>query len=404
MSSPLAIAAITASLKDLLNEGLLNHDLSSIGSFSVTAQPPDRITTGNTESNQLNVFLYQVTPNLGWRNADLPSRDDGYRRLTNPPLALDLHYLLTAYGAHDLNAEVLLGYAMQLLHENPLLTRQQLRTVLGSPSPVDGAILPGPFGTLSAIDVADQVELIKIAPVYLSAEDLSKLWTAMQARYRPSMAYMVSVLGSVRPAASPLLPAARLGDDLIFSGTNLAYDGTLTAILENTRLGITRELPLQIGGPGAGLVAHVPTLAEDANALGDWGVGVYTVSIRVTQANTPTWSTNAVPIALAPLVTVSPRDAAAGTVDLTVTCSPRLRPEQEAGARLLLGSSAVPPSTVTTPADPTEPTTLDFSIADVVAGDYLVRLRVDGIDSLPVTIVGDPPTFEFDALQTVTVA
>jgi len=438
MSSPLAIAAITASLKDLLNEGLLNHDLSSIGSFSVTAQPPDRITTGNTESNQLNVFLYQVTPNLGWRNADLPSRDDGYRRLTNPPLALDLHYLLTAYGAHDLNAEVLLGYAMQLLHENPLLTRQQLRTVLGSPSPVDGSILPGPFGTLSAIDVADQVELIKIAPVYLSAEDLSKLWTAMQARYRPSMAYMVSVvliqatngtraappvlkrgaadrgpisrarpapvLGSVRPAASPLLPAARLGDDLIFSGTNLAYDGTLTAILENTRLGITRELPLQIGGPGAGLVAHVPTLAEDANALGDWGVGVYTVSIRVTQANTPTWSTNAVPIALAPLVTVSPRDAAAGTVDLTVTCSPRLRPEQEAGTRLLLGSSAVPPSTVTTPADPTEPTTLDFSIADVVAGDYLVRLRVDGIDSLPVTIVGDPPTFEFDALQTVTVA
>ena len=36
MSSALAIAAVTATLKDLLNEGLLNHDLSSIGSFSVS--------------------------------------------------------------------------------------------------------------------------------------------------------------------------------------------------------------------------------------------------------------------------------------------------------------------------------------------------------------------------------
>lgn len=438
MSSPLAIAAVTASLKDLLNEGLLNHDLSTIGSFSVTAQPPDRITTGNTESNQLNVFLYQVTPNLGWRNADLPSRDGGFGRLTNPPLALDLHYLLTAYGAQDMNAEVLLGYAMQLLHENPIITRQQLRTVLGSPSPVDGAILPGPFGTLSAVDLAEQVEQIKVAPVYLSAEDLSKLWTAMQARYRPSMAYMVSVvliqatnetkaappvlkrgaadrgpisrarpapvLGSVRPAASPLLPAARLGDDLILVGTNLAYDGVITAVLENARLGITLELPLATGGPDGALVAHVPTLADDANALTDWGVGIYTVAIRVTQPNEPTWSTNAVPIALAPLVTVSPLSAAAGSVDLTVTCSPRLRPEQDAGARLLFGSSAIHPKTVTTPADPTEPSTLAFTIANVDAGDYLVRLRVDGIDSLPVTIAGSPPTFEFDALQTVTVA
>jgi hypothetical protein len=41
MSSPLAIAAVTAVLKDLLNDGLLNHDLSSIGSFTVTALPPE---------------------------------------------------------------------------------------------------------------------------------------------------------------------------------------------------------------------------------------------------------------------------------------------------------------------------------------------------------------------------
>src|SRR3954452_3099141 len=117
MSSPLAIAAVTAALKDLLNDGMLNHDLSSVGSFSVTALPPDRITTGQTEPNQLNLFLYQVTANQGWRNTGLPSRSPAGDRIDTPPLALDLHYLLTAYGSQDLNAEILLGYAMQLLHE-----------------------------------------------------------------------------------------------------------------------------------------------------------------------------------------------------------------------------------------------------------------------------------------------
>src|SRR5262249_22205185 len=161
MSSPLAIAAVTAALKDLLNDGLLNHDLSSIGSFAVTSTPPDRVTTGQNEPNQLNVFLYQVTPNLGWRNAELPSRGANGTRLTNAPRALDLHYLISAYGSQDLNAEILLGYAMQVLHETPVLSRAQLRTVLGAPALVDGTILPSPFGNLSALDLADQVELIK---------------------------------------------------------------------------------------------------------------------------------------------------------------------------------------------------------------------------------------------------
>jgi hypothetical protein len=215
MSSALAIAAVTASLKDRLNNGLLDQDLSHIGSFSVTAQPPDRISTGTTENNVLNVFLYQVTPNLGWRNVDLPSRDNGGSRTTNPPLALDLHYLLSAYGSQDMNAEILLGYAMQLLHEYPGLSRQQLRTALGNPAPpVDGTLLPGPFGTMSAVDLAEPVELIKITPQYLSGEDLSKLWTAMQARYRPSMAYLVSVvLIQGTGAAKSALPVLKRGSD-----------------------------------------------------------------------------------------------------------------------------------------------------------------------------------------------
>ncbi|MGM9491723.1 DUF4255 domain-containing protein [Ideonella sp. YS5] len=439
MSGALAIAGVTAALKDLLNDGLLNHDLSPLGSFSVTAQAPDRINTGNNETNLLNVFLYQVTPNLGWRNADLPSRDGRGQRTSNPPLALDLHYLVTAYGTQDLNAEILLGYAMQLLHETPMLTRQQLRTVLGAPPPVDGDVVPGIFGTLSAEDLADQVELIKIAPNYLGADELSKLWTAMQARWRPSMVYIVSVvliqangpvraplpvlqrgpgdrgptalaapapvLQAVRNALSPLWPALQLGDDALLVGSGLQREATLSAAFDCGRLGITLERPLTAGNTPAERRVHLPTVTEDGNAAADWGIGVYTVSLRVTQAGQPTWSTNAVPIALAPRISASPLNAAPGDpIDLVVDCVPRLRPLQHAGVRLLLAGGELVPASIDTPGDPAQPTRLHFNVPGQAAGAFVLRLRVDGIDSLPVRLGGTPPRPEFDPGQTLQVA
>jgi hypothetical protein len=434
MSGALAIAAVTATLKDLLNEGLLNHDLSSIGSFSVTAQAPDRITTGNTESNILNIFLYQVTPNVGWRNVDLPSRDSRGNRVTNPPLALDLHYLITAYGTQDTNAEVLLGFAMQLLHETPVITREQLRVVLGPPSPVDGTILPGPFGTLSADDLADQVELIKITPSYLSSEELSKLWTAMQARYRPSMAYMVSVvliqaqggaraplpvlqrgagdagspvqaaappvLQAVRNPAAPLLPALRLGDDVSLLGSGLARGGTLTALFLNQRFGIENELPLTAGASASELRGRLPDTSAQPDAMSAWATGVYEVALRVDDPGMPSWTTNSVPVAIAPRITAVPTNAAAGAAfTLTVTCAPRLRALQEPGVRLLLGTTELLAASITTPGDPTQPTSITFDIPPLEAGEYLLRLRIEGIDSLPVQTAGSPPVFAFDPAQ-----
>jgi len=42
-------------------------------------------------------------------------------------------------------------------------------------------------------------------------------------------------------------------------------------------------------------------------------------------------------------------------------------------------------------------------VPTVSPGSYIVRLRVDGIDSLPITVSGSPPKLGFDANQTVTV-
>jgi hypothetical protein len=196
MSTALAIASVTAVLKDLLNNGLIDADLSAtVGNVLVTALPPDRIEVEppNAQS-QLNLFLYQVTPNPAWRNAGLPSRSSNGDRISNPPLALDLHYLLTAYGASELHGEILLGYGMQLLHETPVLARDAVRTSLSAPSIVNGGALPPELQALFDSGLAEQVEQIKIVPEALSTEELSRLWAAFQAKYRPTAAYQVSVV------------------------------------------------------------------------------------------------------------------------------------------------------------------------------------------------------------------
>ena len=105
-----------------------------------------------------------------------------------------------------------------------------------------------------------------------------------------------------------------------------------------------------------------------------------------------------------PSITVGPLAQPAGAIALTVICAPRIRPEQEAQARLLFGSIEVTPSAIDTPADKAKPTTLTFKIPEVDKGKYVVRLRVDGVDSLPIKALGKSGKFGFDANQTVVVS
>ncbi len=80
---------------------------------NVSAVAPDTINLDNNdEPPRLNLFLYQVTPNQGWSSTGLPSRSSvSGERLTNAPLALDLHYVLTAYGRADFQAEILTSHS-----------------------------------------------------------------------------------------------------------------------------------------------------------------------------------------------------------------------------------------------------------------------------------------------------
>jgi hypothetical protein len=432
MSSAFAIAAVTAVLKDLLNNGMIDHDLSALGNILVTALPPDRIATTNAdEHSQLNLFLYQVSPNSGWRNAALPSRDANGGRLTNPPLALDLHYLLTAYGKEEFHAEVLLGYAMQLLHETPVLTRAAIKNTLAPMLP-PGVTLPPGLQMLSTSDLADQVELIKICPQFLNTEELSKLWAATQAHYRPTAAYQLSVvlIEANKPTKNPLpvlkrgkndrgpsaqgnlippyptiegitLPknqiSALLGDTLTITGHHFAGDAGDPALVSLILRLTTTRLPQPLDSV-VPLAARTDERATQTipDQLGVYyPAGFYRLSIVVMPNGKPdeTRTTNEFPLLLAPQITAIGGQALPlppqpllslartniqgdlGDVIVSLTCNPEVLPDQPVA--LALGNREI-----LAEAHPAKTGALSFIVKQIRAGDYRLRLRVDGVESL----------------------
>jgi hypothetical protein len=229
MSSALAIAAVTAILKDLLDNGIIEGNIiEKTGDVNVTTLAPELIIQKKEDtSSQLGLFMYQVTFNQGWRNAGLPSFDSNGTRVGNPPLALDLHYLLTAYGLKDYDTEILLGNAMQLLHETPVLTREAIKKALsGQPdSPGSSGKRNLPFTGSDATDLARQLESIKITPEPLSIDEMSKIWSALQKSYRPTMGYKVSVvlIEAEQPVKHPLPVRSRSIYPYIFSSSVIEH-------------------------------------------------------------------------------------------------------------------------------------------------------------------------------------
>jgi hypothetical protein len=193
-TAPLSIAGITAVLRHILANELIRYaSVTRLGDVIVSVLPPDRITVGTDEPNQLNVFMYRVTPHSMLRDASSRRADVAPR--SGPQIGLDLHYLITAYGAQDFHCEILLGCAVHLLNTTPVLTREMVRAALQSSRDAAGdrGALPAAQQALSSWDI-DRLEDIRITPEFMTFEDVSKLWTMVQARYRPSVTYELSTV------------------------------------------------------------------------------------------------------------------------------------------------------------------------------------------------------------------
>lgn len=436
MSSALAIGAVSAVLRNLLDNGLVDVG-PAVGSVKVTAVAPDTVKLDDPDAGpSLNLFLHRVSPNPGWQNVGLPAYDANGSRLSNPPLALDLHFLVTAYGSSDFQAEILLGYAMSILHERPVLDRAAIRRAL-DPSPLGPSILPPAFQALTASDLADQLEAVTVTLEPVDSEEMSRLWSAIQAHYRPSAAYVVSVvlIQSTRPtrAALPVLSrgavdpvtgreagvhvqpdlgppvpaltavrppdeqvAARLGETVRLTGAHL--DGT------GVQVDFTHPL---IDGPRTVVVGSHDdarrldvALPSGPTADQQWPAGVWSVTVRLVRpGDVVERTTNVAALVLAPEPVLSPsptvvRDGATGAVRVSLDLHPRVRPSQR--ATLALGGAVAEADP-----HPTVTGSLTFRFGVLPDGLAPVRLTVDGAESLLVDRSVVPP--QYDPSQTVTV-
>lgn len=193
MSGALGIATVTWLLKNLLDNGLAAVAAETgLGDLVVSSVPPDRVTVGADERPQLNLYLYRLTPNTGYRALTRHPGDDPGASPNR--LAFDLHYLLTAYGDGALQPETLLGSAVQVLQATPALTRETIRATLTAASNGGHTSLPPMLAQQSSDEMAGTIETITLSPHFLSMEDSLKIWSALQTRYRLSLTYQASVV------------------------------------------------------------------------------------------------------------------------------------------------------------------------------------------------------------------
>lgn len=418
MSNSQAIAAVTATLRLLLEKWIDADPLTNLGvdaaltGTTVTARPPDEAAT-LSHSRHLNLFLYQADLNAAWRNADLPGATKP-GETGRPPLPLTLSYLLTSY-ARDENEDTLflshrlLGRAMSILHDHPVLGKEEVKVAL------------------AGNDLHAQIERVRITPQPLSLDEMSKLWSAFQTHYRLSAAYQVSVvlIESTLPAKTPLpvltrghkdegvtsqadltspfptllavtppngRPAALLDDVVALSGHHL--EGTnATVVLRHPRLKADVSLPVEPGGSDTALAVRIP------NQPNNFLAGAYRLSVNLIRpGETFPRATAELPLLLSPQLSAPAATRVGQEIKITVNVNPTVLPEQRAA--LLLGSEEIVAQPHTTNTNQLDFVAQDEPSGRFAPGDYFIRLRVDGADSPLINYQAKPPAF--DASQKVT--
>lgn len=413
MSSVLALAGVTAVLQDMIGNRIDAEPLATaLGTVQVTALPPDRVELSESaDPMQVNVFLHQVTPNPGWANLHGPERSPSGSRISAPPLVLDLHYLVTVYAASPLRSEMLLAAVAKTFAETPVPDRA---TIVAALNP---SIPPAGFPTgLADCGLEDQFEHLRITPQAMSGEEVSKLWSALQARYRPTLGFRVTtvIIDSEARASTPL-PTTRAGihatplrrpeiarieaasgpRDPIIPGTTVVIHGTQLA---------APELRLTVGN--ADLSAAISDVAEhhlrfDLPTPGALRAGAHTVRLgHLSEIGEPpalreTSVSNPVVMVLRPQVSGVFTESSSRVVDgvtyrngeLTLNLLPEVERAQRVTALLNASDGSGRSYSFNVPAGngiaapATTSSSVVLPISDVAAGSYFLRAQVDAGES-----------------------
>jgi hypothetical protein len=167
MSSYHLLSEVSKTLKALIWDALRTDPTFAtiIGSeAAITFTNPTE--TARDSDNRLSLWLYRISENEFVKNGSMSATAaSNTERL--PPLALNLFYLLTPFGATGDADHLLLGKAMQTLYDNaqiPLRNRGD-----------------------------DVFEDLRLVLCRVTLEELTRIWEALREPYRLSVCYQVCV-------------------------------------------------------------------------------------------------------------------------------------------------------------------------------------------------------------------
>jgi len=399
MSNGAAIAACSTVLQQLFQESLVEANLAgALGAApAVTVLPPDRVTIGTSEAPQLNLFMYNTTPNLGWTNRELPSHNSAGARATAAPLGIDLHYVISAYGASDIQGDVLLGHAALVLHRTRLLSRERIAALaaLGNES----GIPVGLRTLVAASGLDEQEEQIRLTWERLNVDEISKLWSVFGERYRPSLAFSASLMvmrpdvaarvappvavANLRVLPLPIAGIDRVTPDQVAVGDTIVIEGH--GLRSNTTI-------LRFGGAeGEDLLLPAEATSQRIEITVPVGVRAGLSAVQVIhsvdfgpEAIGPDGGLRQVADSnIAPLVVRPDFDdvdiSIVGAI-VTIAVTPRVAQGQP-GRIILRTLGGGDQFVIDLPRAPASSATVSFDRTDVPAGNYLVQVEIGGIAS-----------------------
>jgi hypothetical protein len=398
MSNYLAIATVTATLKELVDVTLKNEKPPINFDFEVTTKRPDAKDNQPSDKARVNIFLYQVTPNAAYRNEDLPTRRSNGEVAQRPRVALDLHYLFTVFDADEgkLEAQRLLGSVARTLHAHPILTRDDIRDVITDPQ----------YSFLAPSNLADDIELVKFTPTSISLEELSKLWSVFfQIPYALSVTYQGTVV-LIEAEAAPRVALPVLKRNIVVlpfrnpvieqiisqEGANIPIQANSTILIQgknlrgdDTRVRIAGELvpPQDVSNTQVSLPLTTPAIAGKLRA------GLQAVQIvHVIFQGPPPYGFESNVAAFVLSASFNSEDISFDANTNTMTIN-NIMPSVGMTQRVILLLNEIeppperPPNSYSFNAESRKVDTdpIKFKIPEDVQGEYLVRIQIDGSES-----------------------
>jgi hypothetical protein len=406
MSNSLALAAVTSSIRFVIDRALQQTHSGPVGGARVVTVRPDELSATGLEGDPaINVYCYLATPNHAWNLTDLPTRRSNGSLVNRPVAALDLHYLISCVGKEpELEPQRLLGRVVGALATTSLLSRDVVSAAM------DLYAQETETSFLGDSDLANDVELVKLAPATLSLEEMSKLWGVLDTPYLLSLTYLATVVlvtADVTPSVA--LPVQERTIAVTASGPPRLADVAPEPRTAPVEAGSTLVLRgSDLVGPGLrvriGPALLAPAAGANAQELrvvltDDVPAGLHAVQVIHRTPAGPGGLPPARVTATSAALPVLVRPTAAVTATSATTVTLALSPPLQEGQRLTVVLGRVDPG----PAGAPDVLTLsqppvaeaDAPLAEVALprtaipnGHWLVRVQVDGADSLP-ELVGE---------------